>query len=82
MYQVEWDTPALDDLAELCIQHPTRWADINGAVDIIKYRLERDPVQASQAVAEGLRRIKSSPLAAEFPVNGPTATIESLRRVG
>jgi hypothetical protein len=64
------------------VQHPTRWADINGAVDLIDYRLQRDPLTHGHHVAEGLRRIDSSPLAAYFTMSGPKVTIESLRWIG
>jgi hypothetical protein len=39
MFQLVWEEPALDDLADLCVLHQDRWADINGAADIIEYRL-------------------------------------------
>jgi hypothetical protein len=82
MFQVEWEEPALDDLADLCLLHTDRWADINGAADISEYRLQRDPLKHSHHVAEGLRRIDLSPLAIYFTMNGTTITVESLRWIG
>ena len=82
MWQVYWQAPALDDLADVCVLHPDRWADVNGAADLIEYRLQRDPLAHSRHVAEGLRRIDLSPLAVYFTTSGTTITIESVRWIG
>jgi hypothetical protein len=82
MFQVEWEAPALDGLADMCVLHVDRWADINGAVDIIEYRLQRDPVKHSRHIAEGLRRIDSSPLAIYFAISGTTITVDSVHWIG
>jgi hypothetical protein len=79
MYQVQWDASALDGLADLCVRHPDRWADINGAVDIIEYLLQRDPLSRSWHIAEELRRIDSPPLSVYFTMTGASITIESVR---
>jgi hypothetical protein len=81
MFHVDWDDPALDMLADLCLRYQHRWADINGAVDSIEFRLQRDPLSLSRHIAEELRRIDSSPLAVYFSVAGTRITIESVRRV-
>lgn len=82
MYQGDWEASALDRLADLCLQHQTRWADINGAVDIIEYRLQRDPVAHSRHVAEELRRIDLPPVTVYFTMSGTVITIESLGWIG
>jgi hypothetical protein len=79
MYQVEWEAAALEDLASVCLQHPSRWADINGAVDIIDYLLQRDPISRSRHIADELRRIDSLPLSAYFAIIGTIVTIASVR---
>jgi hypothetical protein len=81
MFQVEWEAPALDGLADFCVVHPDKWADINGAVDLIEYRLQRDPLKFGHHIAEGLRRIIFRPLTVFFTINGSTVTIESVRWV-
>jgi hypothetical protein len=78
MYQVEWENAALDDLAATCLLHPSRWADINGAVDIIELLLQRDPISRSRHIADELRRIDSHPLSAYFAISGTTVTSESV----
>jgi hypothetical protein len=79
MYQIEWEATGLAALADLCLQHRERWADINGVVDIIEYLLGRDPLSRGRHIAEGLHRIDSPPLAAYFTINGTSITIESIR---
>jgi hypothetical protein len=64
------------------LQYIDRWADINGAVDLVEYRLQRKPLQFSQHLAEGLRRIDVAPLAVYFTISGTTITIESVRWTG
>jgi hypothetical protein len=82
MFQVEWESSALDGPADLCVVHRDRWAEINGAVDIIEYRLQHAPLTNGRHVAEGLHRIDSSPLALYFTMTGSAITIESVRWIG
>ena len=82
MHQVDWEPSALDMLALICLQKPNRWPEINSAADIIEFRLQRDPISHSRHVAEELRRIDVSPLAAYFAVTGSQVTIGSLRWIG
>ena len=68
MYQIGWDDAAIDGLATLSLLHQGRWADINGAVDIIEYRLQRTPMAYSREVSEGIT----------FTMSGNDITIESI----
>ncbi len=78
MHQIGWQSSGLEALADLCVQHPDRWADINGAVDIIEYNLQRDPIKHSHHVAEGLRRTHSAPLVAYFTIHGTRIMMEAV----
>ncbi len=79
MHQLEWEGAALESLAAVCVAHKDRWADINGAVDIIEYAIQQDPLGRSHHVAEGLRRSDLPPIAVYFAVSGSTVTIEAVR---
>jgi hypothetical protein len=59
MHDVQWKSTATNDLAAICLEHPTMWVVINAAELDIANKLRRDPVQFSQEVSEGLQR--SSP---------------------
>jgi hypothetical protein len=78
MYEVVWLRTATDRLAEICLNHPNQWNDIDAAENDVDYRLRRDPFHFSQAVAEGLRRIISPPLVVYFSVAGKRIEIEGV----
>ena len=82
MFRLDWEDAAFDGLADFCILHKDRWGDINGAVDVIEYRLQRNPLAHSREVAEGLRRIDLPPLALFFSVTGREITIVSVGWIG
>jgi hypothetical protein len=82
MFQIAWMDAAFDGLANLCLLHQDRWDDINSAVDIIEYRLQRNPLTHSGEVSEGLRRIDLRPVAVCFSISGTTVTIESIGWIG
>ena len=78
MHEIAWTDSGFEGLAELCLLHPIRWADINSAVDLIEYRLQRKPFAYSHEVSEGLRRIDVRPIAVCFSISGTSITIESI----
>jgi hypothetical protein len=57
MFQIAWMDASIDGLADLSLLHQDRWADINSAVDLVEYRLQRNPLAHSGEVSESLRRI-------------------------
>jgi hypothetical protein len=78
MYQIGWDEDSIDGLALLSLLHPERWADINSAVDLIEFRLQRFPMTFASEVSEGLWRIDVEPIGISFTVAGKHITIESI----
>ena len=82
MNQIGWTDAGLDGLAEICMLHQDLWADINRAVDVIEYRLQRNPLAHSEEISEGLRRIDIWPVAVCFSISGMNGTIESIGWIG
>ncbi len=71
-----------DQFAAICVAHPPRWKDINDADNDIAQKLQRDPLQYSQPVSEGLRRIISDPLVIFFSIDGNQVTVEAVGWIG
>jgi hypothetical protein len=82
MYQIGWSDNAIDGLAVLALLHQNRWADINSAVDLIEYRLQRYPMAYGREVSEGLWRIDVEPIGISFTLSGQHITIESIGWMG
>ena len=82
MYQIGWSDNGLDGLAELAVLHQGRWADINSAVNLTEYRLQRYPMAYGREVSEGLWRIDVEPISLTFTIDGQDITIESIGWIG
>ncbi len=82
MYLVHWTRRATNDLAALCLAYPSRWADIDAAEQAILDALQRDPLHASQAVSEGLRKIACRPLVVFFTIDGNRVEVDSVAWIG
>ncbi len=82
MYEIGWEEDAIDGLATLSLLHPGRWAEINAAVDLIEFRLERFPMTFANEVSEGLWRINVPPVGISFTIAGKDITIESIGWIG
>jgi hypothetical protein len=82
MYVVGWTSRAMRNLADLCLNHPGRWAEINAAEVEITDKLQRRPLQHSQEVSEGLRRIVSLPLVVYFSVDGNRVEVDAVGWMG
>jgi hypothetical protein len=82
MYAIGWDEDAIDGLATLSLLHPGRWAEINGAIDLIEFRLQRFPMAFANEVSEGLWRIDVQPVGMSFTIAGKDITIESIGWIG
>jgi hypothetical protein len=82
MYDIEWKDAAIDGLAQLSLSYPSRWADINSAVNLIEYRLRRFPMAYSNEVSEDLWRIDVDPIAICFTMSDQSITIESVGWIG
>lgn len=82
MFAVDWEVSAFHDFAVISMRHTDRWKDINSADNDIDAKLRQDPLQSSQPVAEGLRRIVSRPLAIYFSVDGNQVHVEAVGWVG
>ena len=78
MFVVEWELSAMDDFAEISMLHSHRWHDINAADNDITKKLQKNPLQFSLPVSEGLRRIMSEPLAVFFSMDGNHVHIEAV----
>jgi hypothetical protein len=78
MFLVDWQPAATDDLATICLNHPDRWSDIDAAENDIDYKLRKTPFHFSEDVAEGLRRIISSPLAIYFSTTANHVNVEGV----
>jgi hypothetical protein len=78
MFRVEWEPEASDGFAAISMAHLDRWKDINSADNDIGKMLERDPLQYSQPVSEGLRKIICEPLAIYFSIDSDQVTVESV----
>lgn len=78
MFRVHWKPSTVADLATVCVEHPDRWSDIDVAENDIVYKLRKNPLRYSQPVAEGLRRIISTPLAVYFIVDGDDVMIDAI----
>jgi hypothetical protein len=82
MYIVGWTPRAMRSLADLCLSHPGRWTEINAAEVEITDKLQRRPLQHSQEVSEGLRRIISLPFVVYFSVDGNRVEVDAVGRMG
>lgn len=82
MYSVRWTRQGTNDLAALCVAHPTRWADIDAAEQAISDLLQRAPVHSSQAVSEGLRKIACRPLVVYFSITGNRIEVDAVAWIG
>lgn len=82
MFVVEWELSATDDFAAVSALHPGRWNDINAGDNDIESKLRKHPLQSSQPVSEGLRRIISEPLAVFFFIDGNNVYVEAVGWVG
>jgi hypothetical protein len=82
MSDVDWKKKATTDLADICLQHMTMWHVIDAAEQDISRKLQRDPIQYSQEISEGLRRIISWPLVAYFSLDGNRVEVEAVGWIG
>lgn len=82
MVSVTWSRQATADLARLCLDNPGRWADMDAAEQDISGKLGRQPLQHSQEVSEGLRRIISWPLVAYFFMVGNRIVVDAVGWIG
>jgi hypothetical protein len=79
---VDWTRQGTNDLAALCVAYPTRWAEIDTAEQRISDQLQRDPLQASQALSEGLRKIALRPLVVYFSMTSNRVEVNSVAWIG
>jgi hypothetical protein len=82
MFAVDWDFSASSEFAEISMRYTDRWHDINAADNDIHKKLQRNPLQYSQPVSEGLRRIISGPLAVYFSIDGNNVHVEAVGWIG
>lgn len=82
MFALHWTRRGTSDLAAVCLDHPKHWAAIDAAEQDISDRLQRDPLQFSEEVAEGLRKIISQPLVAYFTIAGNRVEVDAVAWVG
>ena len=82
MHEVNWTRRGTRDLAALCLDHPHEWAAIDAAEQDISDKLQRQPLQHSQDVSEGLRKIISSPLIAYFSIDGNRVEVDAVGWIG
>ena len=82
MYQIAWSDNGLDGLAELAVLYQNRWADINSAVNLIEFRLQRFPMTFGREVSEGLWRIDVEPVSVTFTMADKEIFVESIGWVG
>ncbi len=82
MYQIGWSDNGLDGLAELALLHQGQWGDINSAINLIEYRLQRSPMTFGREVSEGLWRIDLEPVSVTFTIADQDISIESIGWIG
>jgi hypothetical protein len=82
MYRISWSDNAIDGLADLALIHQAHWADINSAVELIEYRLQRFPMVYGSEISEGLWRIAVEPISITFTMVGRDITVESIGWTG
>ena len=82
MHDVEWKPSATSNLAAICLEHPEHWIDIDAAEQAITYKLQRQPLQSSQEVSEGLRRIICWPLVVYFSIDRNQIEIDAVGWIG
>ncbi len=78
MYQIEWSDDSIDGLAMLALHYQSRWTEINSAVDLVEYYLQRQPMAYGRVVSEGLWRMDVEPIGITFTIDDQDITIESI----
>jgi hypothetical protein len=82
MHDVEWQPSATDELAAVCVDHPTQSAQIAIAENEITNKLQRDPFNYGKHLSEGLWRIIASPIIVFFVVDGDRIKIDAVDWIG
>jgi hypothetical protein len=67
MFVVAWTPAATDDLANICLNHPDRWSDIDAAENDTDYKLRKNPAISAKQLRKACFAPSPRPWRFTFP---------------